>query len=118
MTETWDQMEARHARERAELMQATALKMYRAGLKRSALDEFSTPSQTLRSIAEQVAVKHDLSLADLKSASRMKPLARARFEYFARAHEAGFSLPQIGRTMNRDHTTVLNGIRRHKELSQ
>ncbi|UOF80839.1 dnaA [Caudoviricetes sp.] len=31
--------------------------------------------------------------------------------------EAGFSLPQIGAFFGRDHTTILHGLRRWKEIS-
>lgn len=37
---------------------------------------------------------------------------RARHAVMRRLHEDGFSFAQIGRWMNRDHTTVLHAVRK------
>lgn len=69
-------------------------------------------------IVAAVADKHDVTVADLKGPSRVKHIVAARFEAMARMYDLGiWSMPQIGRFFGRDHTTVLNGIRRHHGAS-
>jgi chromosomal replication initiator protein len=66
----------------------------------------------------EVAEKHKMPLAAFRSKSRTVPFINLRHEACYRlSTELGFSLMQIGRLMgNRDHTTVLNAIRRHKKI--
>jgi hypothetical protein len=78
-----------------------------------------TPAETpARRILNEVAEKHKMPLAAFRSQSRTMPFVNLRHEACYRlSTELGFSLMQIGRLMgNRDHTTVLNAIRRHKKI--
>jgi chromosomal replication initiation ATPase DnaA len=43
---------------------------------------------------------------------RLKKTVRARWEIYQRAKQAGYSLAEIGRRMNKDHTTVMHGLKR------
>jgi hypothetical protein len=64
-------------------------------------------------VVERVAVEQGFSLAELRSTSRSARLVRARWAAMAAARsETEASLPQLGRILNRDHTTVLHGLRR------
>ena len=54
----------------------------------------------------------DLSRADFKP----MPAVRARWAFSIVMRERGASLPQIGRRLRRDHSTVIHGIRRGSEL--
>ena len=82
------------------------------------------PIQTLSRgvIFRAVAAAAKLSLAEMQSHLRARPLVNARFVYFVLARKySGASLPQIGHTAGyRDHSTVLHGLRmgaeRFKEL--
>ena len=74
-------------------------------------------------IVREVAEQHGFTVDQLVSPSRRHDLSRARFECFGRIRaEIRFrsgppSLPQIGRWFGgRDHTTVLNGLRRLSEI--
>jgi hypothetical protein len=68
--------------------------------------------QALR-VVERVAGERGISLAELRSTSRSPRLVRARWAAMTAARsETDASLPQIGRILNRDHTTVLHGLRR------
>ena len=71
-----------------------------------------------RKILMEVAEKHKMPVASFRSKSRTMPFINLRHEACYRlSTELGFSLMQIGRLMgNRDHTTVLNAIRRHKKI--
>jgi len=71
-----------------------------------------------RRIMNEVAEKHNMPVAAFRSQSRTMPFVNLRHEACYRlSTELGFSLKQIGRLMgNRDHTTVMNAIRRHKKI--
>jgi len=77
-----------------------------------------TTETPARRIMNEVAEKHNMPLAAFRSKSRTIPFINLRHEACYRlSTELGFSLMQIGRLMgNRDHTTVLNAIRRHKKI--
>lgn len=78
-------------------------------------DHAAAFAPTMISIIAEVARKHGLKVADLKGPRRNRPYVRARQEAMYRCYrETDNSLPAIGRAFgNRDHTTVLHGIRRH-----
>lgn len=69
---------------------------------------------TMKEIMEDIAQKHEVSVNDIKSPRRCVQYVKARQEFFAAAKEkTGHSLPAIGKFCgNRDHTTVLHGIRK------
>lgn len=72
------------------------------------------PSRMLQ-IANRVCWETDVSLADLKGPCRERHLVRARWVFMRRAHSEGISTTRIGRFLgNRDHTTVLHGLRQMK----
>jgi chromosomal replication initiator protein len=68
----------------------------------------------MRDILAEVAERNDVTVADLKGPSRQRRCAWPRFEAMYLMHQAGHSLPEIGRFLgNRDHTTALHGCRRY-----
>lgn len=73
-------------------------------------------ARRVRAIVDDICARYDCTPLDLASASRQQKLAHARQEAFYRVQEVtGWSLPRIGRYFgDRDHTTVLHGIRAHK----
>lgn len=78
----------------------------------------STPIQaqpTIDDIARAVAARHHLTLWQLCGVARAQRYSMPRDEAFWLAYQTGrYSSTQIGRYFgNRDHTTVLYGIRRH-----
>lgn len=58
-----------------------------------------------------VCARYFVSLEEVLGRSRMKAIAQARRGCFAAMRVRGLSLPDIGRLLDRDHTTVLAGIR-------
>lgn len=96
----------------------TDLETYRALASSSVtVPEVQTPKRpTAKAILIEVASETGVSVAELKSPSRIKHIAHARFEAMRRIRELGFSYPQIGRILNRDHTTAINGVRRAYEI--
>lgn len=81
-------------------------------------------SRRIVQIIAEVAARHDLRPEEITGPERWKRNCRARYEAMWLARQAVgrdgkplYSLPQIGRFFNRDHTTVLNALRRHEEQS-
>lgn len=71
------------------------------------------PTQAhLITIVEAVADECRVTPEVLISPSRAPMLVAARHRAMKIARDAGYSLPQIGRALNRDHTTVLYGLRK------
>lgn len=81
-----------------------------------------TMPPSVADILRQVCRSSAISIEELVGPQRLKAFARARFEAVYRIRNeikiAGCepSLPQIGRWLNRDHTSVPNALRRYEEL--
>ena len=73
------------------------------------------PRETMRDIIERVAGEYGFDYQDMIGREVFSRVIRARQDAM---HECWrtrrWSLPQIGRAFNRNHTTVLNGLRAHK----
>lgn len=69
-----------------------------------------------KDIVREVCAAHGFTLSEILGGRRSRPLCRARHEAFYRlSRETTMSLPQIGYRMGgKDHTTVINGIKKHK----
>jgi len=75
---------------------------------------FSTNTDWLRDRCRELGVDY----GDIVSASRARPLAKVRQRLMYETHMRfpELSLPQLGRMFGgRDHTTLIHGIRAHKE---
>jgi chromosomal replication initiation ATPase DnaA len=73
--------------------------------------------KTMAAIIEEVCRKWGYTITDMRSARRDKRIVVARHELFWRCrHETYRSLSEIGRFLNKDHTTVLHGISRYEKL--
>jgi chromosomal replication initiation ATPase DnaA len=72
-------------------------------------------SETWQEIASAVAWRHGVTLEDMRGPRVFRKVAYARHEAFSELYKTGrFSLPRIGKWFgDRDHTTVLHGIRKH-----
>lgn len=67
-------------------------------------------------IIVEVARAHGVTRADLTGLSRKGHITRARQEaYYLIRTLTSHSYPRIGSFFNRDHTTVLHGVRKHIE---
>ena len=65
-------------------------------------------SETIRLIAQHFGVSFD----ELVSERKTKALMPARFAVYTILNKRGISASRIGRIMNRDHSTVLYGIKK------
>lgn len=73
------------------------------------------PGVTLTSIAERVAAKHGVTVAELKGRGRTQHVITARFEFMTAARrETDKSTVVIGRFLGRDHTTILSGLKAYE----
>ena len=69
----------------------------------------------VRQIVNEVREKHGLTEEQLVSDNRQRHLIACRQEiYWRLSRETAWSLSRIGHYMNRDHTTIIWGIRAHK----
>ena len=107
--ETWEQMEARHAAERAFLIRRIKEQNYELGA-------YGLPMQkgtTLHAVVASVAQSEGIPLPILLGRNRNKRVAKARAEAYAVAQRHGFRSTDIGRYFGRDHSTVLQVISTH-----
>jgi chromosomal replication initiation ATPase DnaA len=71
---------------------------------------------TIRQVQDLICDKHGITLQELLSHRRSRPLAWARQEAYDMCRRyTGATFPMIGRHFNRDHTTVQYGIERYLE---
>lgn len=81
-------------------------------------------SRRITQIIAEVAERHEMTPAEITGPWRWKRHCRARYEAMWLARQVMgkdgkplYSLPEIGRVFRRDHTTVINALRRHEEQS-
>ena len=75
-----------------------------------------TPMDISRDQVRMIAFNHCVSVKAIMSPNQERRVAHARFAAYVALRDRGLSLPQIGHFFKRDHTTVLHGLRRAKEL--
>jgi chromosomal replication initiation ATPase DnaA len=75
-----------------------------------------TPREKNIEMARKVAEAHGVALREMFSPIREGPIVRARWDCWARLHSHGLTAKQIGRIFDRDHSTVLHGLKRASEL--
>lgn len=79
----------------------------------------NTPNQTttIDNIKERVATEFDVKVVEMESAERKRPITNARSMAMTIAQELipSLSLNDIGRSFNKDHSSVHEAIKRTKE---
>lgn len=70
-----------------------------------------TPYETTISQAKGVAARHGVNWREIMGRSRMAYVARARRHCWLEFYRRGYSSCQIGRIFDRDHSTVLYGLK-------
>jgi chromosomal replication initiation ATPase DnaA len=67
-------------------------------------------------IIATVCRKHRVRPVELTGPCRVKAIVHARHEAMWEAFKnTPLSYPQLGRIFNRDHTTVMHGVRQHQK---
>jgi len=74
------------------------------------------PRGIAKLIIKTVADRHSVSVRSIVGRCRLKEISAIRQEAMWEVYiRTELSLPQIGALFDRDHTTVLHGVRRHEE---
>lgn len=66
-------------------------------------------------VLEAVAKRHRLTIDEIRGPSRKRYICNARWDAMRLLRDRGMSLPTIGRILNRDHATIIHGLRRPYE---
>ena len=77
------------------------------------MQEHAQP-EGMANIAHDIALKHGVSYKDMRGSKRTQHQVKSRYEAMYVMRQAGFSVSEIGRFFNRDHTTVMHGLNVHK----
>lgn len=72
-------------------------------------------ARTLLAMAEDVADRWQVPMKDLRGEARDAYNAHARQEAMWMMRQAGFTIAQIARFFQRNHATVIFGVKRHAE---
>lgn len=72
-----------------------------------------TPREAIMRRLEAIAERRGVPMSLIMSDRRYSKVARARWEMWAMLRDDGWSLPRIAAFFDRDHTTVLHGIKAH-----
>ena len=82
--------------------------------------QIQDPDYELKSISEEVmkdcARVCGITVAQMVSKSRKTEFVEARWLAYRILYPMGFSLISIGRIFNRDHGTVLNGLKKMQDM--
>ena len=74
------------------------------------------PPQTPDEIINEIAEMRGVTLEDLKSISRKRNIAHTRQEIFYELkHHTDLSTSEMGGIFDRDHSTIVHGIKMHKK---
>ena len=75
------------------------------------ISEYANVPQHLAELVTGTASESRIPLRRLRSDSRLKELVECRRNIIRKALEHNYSFPQIGRALNRDHTTIMHHAR-------
>ena len=82
------------------------------------LVRYPTRMRTFEAVLAEIEAKYQVHRNLLFSTKRERPIVTARNELCWRLRELGWSYPQIGMRIGRDHSTVLHSVKRHMESQQ
>ncbi len=113
------EMEFRHAKERAALVERIRQDAYMSGLlDRSKPGNVDGATSMMERITSRVAMEYKVRPAEMRGPDRHKQFVEARWVAWAEMVDRGYSYPQIGRFFGRDHSTVMHGVRRAREMKE
>jgi len=73
-----------------------------------------TPREKNLALIDEVAQLHGYTVEDVIGKSRFKKLVAVRQLCVFRLREEGYSTTEIGRIMNRDHSTIVHALNKDK----
>jgi chromosomal replication initiation ATPase DnaA len=65
----------------------------------------------LSALVRSISTESGMQLADILGPNRSRRLFHVRRTIALEARERGYSFPQIGRALNRDHSTIVHAVR-------
>jgi chromosomal replication initiation ATPase DnaA len=71
-------------------------------------------NMVMQAITERIAFDLGESVQDITSYTRIPEIVSARWAVWSACHEAGFSYSAIARHFQRDHVTIMHGVKSHK----
>ena len=69
-----------------------------------------TPREKIHAAIDVIAQPHGYTVEDILGKSRFKHLVSVRRLCILMLRERGYSTPEIGRLMNRDHSTIVHAL--------
>lgn len=63
---------------------------------------------------QEYCLANDLNIADLKSKRRSRDLVRLRRDYAMKCYQMGYTMPEIAKSINRDHSTIVHYFYHYK----
>jgi chromosomal replication initiation ATPase DnaA len=78
--------------------------------------QFTKKDGAFGTILQEVATESGYTLSELLGESRRQGVVHARWKVYERAVKAGYGVTEIGRRMNKDHSTINHGLRGLKKL--
>jgi len=105
--ETLDDMDARHKREKSELIS----KMIRLG---AGPKNYEIAAGEMKLQTRFVARKYCMPVSELIGPRKHRVYNEPRREIWCSLKGKGYSLKQIGAFFNRHHTSILHGIQQHE----
>jgi chromosomal replication initiator protein len=73
-----------------------------------------TPRQKNLDDIEAIAKEHRFTLEDILGKNRFGPLVKVRRKCVVMLREKGYSTTEIGRIMNRDHSTIVTSLQKSR----
>lgn len=73
----------------------------------------------LNRMVAELAKEHGVTVEQLRSSNRRKPIVAIRQDIMARAYATGrWSYISVGKALDRDHTTVIHACRKVRALAE
>ena len=73
-----------------------------------------TPRERTHAEIDAIAQEHGYTVEDILGPSRLKRLVAVRRLCILMIRDRGFSTTEIGRIMNRDHSTIVHALNKEK----
>ena len=73
-----------------------------------------TPRERTHAEIDAIAQEHGYTVEDILGPSRLKRLVAVRRLCILMFRDRGFSTTEIGRIMNRDHSTIVHALNKEK----
>jgi hypothetical protein len=77
----------------------------------------ANPNKKTKALVAAIATESGLNPADILGRSKTRAIVIARWRIAKQLREAGYSYPNIGKQLGRDHTSILHGLQRLQEIA-